>query len=299
MDIKLGAVLAAGFLAFPGAALAATDRNHDGLPDKWERHYHLSLHHDQAKKDQDRDRVRNVDEWRGHTSPRDADSDDDGTTDGLEAPPTEPTDTPTEQGHPAVTWDDVDDYVQGAGFGGPLQLELTDGTKVRAFFGEKADLRCAPTAAGPFTSCGKQNLKHGTPVHEAAHGINPYGYDVWTEILLVTTPVQEEPSDNHPNDEPAPEQQPAPPATGSVESYDAGGRVLVVQRPGNNEHPSGVVPVDLKMVCVLVKDGKVAGVREPCSTDDLVPGAQIAMAQRSLVEGVLTWTKLYLLVEAS
>lgn len=306
MDIKLGAVLAAGFLMFPGAALAAKDRNHDGLPDKWERHYHLSLKVDQSGKDQDRDRVRNLDEWRDHTSPRDADTDDDGTKDGLEAPPADTTppsdDTPPAgEGNgagQAQGWTTVAEYRQGSGYGGPLAIGRSDGTTVRAFFGEKADLRCAPTADGPFTACGKENLKPGTPVHEAAHGINPYGYDVWTEILLVTTPVQEPPSENHPNDQPAPEQQPAPPATGSVASYDAGGRVLVVNRPNNDEHPSGIVPDGLQISCIQTKDGKVVGV-QTCGTEALTPGTEIAMAQRGLVEGVWTWTKLYLLIPAS
>jgi hypothetical protein len=292
MDTKLCAAFALGALAFPGAALAAKDRNHDGIPDRWERHYHLSLHVKQGKRDQDRDRVRNVDEWRDHTSPRDADSDNDGTRDGLEAPPTE---TQTEEAHPAITWDDIDSYVQSDGFGGPLILHLTDGSAVKAFFGEKAILRCGPAADGPFAPCDKRNLKHGVPVAAAAHGVNPYGYDVWTTIDLVTTPVSD---DSPPQDEPAPEQQPAPPATGSVESYDTGGRVLVVQRPGNDEHPSGVVPDDLAITCILVRDGKVAGVKS-CTTDDLAPGTQIARAQRSLVEGVLTWTRLDLLVEES
>src|SRR5689334_9717944 len=120
MDIKLGAVLTAGFLAFPGAALAAKDRNHDGLPDKWERHYHLSLKVNQAQKDQDRDRVRNLDEWQDHTSPRDADTDNDGTKDGLEAPPVDTTpasdDTPPAgegQGDgQAQGWTTVTEYLQ-------------------------------------------------------------------------------------------------------------------------------------------------------------------------------------------
>src|SRR4051812_28885937 len=117
MDIKLCVLLATGMLAVPGTALAAKDRNHDGIPDRWEHRYHLNLKVDQSTRDQDRDRVRNLDEWRDHTSPRDSDSDNDGTKDGLEAPAA---DTPAEEPHPDVAWNDVDEYVQGSGFGGPL-----------------------------------------------------------------------------------------------------------------------------------------------------------------------------------
>ena len=35
-------VLALAWLALPTAAAAAADRNHDGLPDRWEAHYRLS-----------------------------------------------------------------------------------------------------------------------------------------------------------------------------------------------------------------------------------------------------------------
>jgi hypothetical protein len=46
--------IAMALLAIPAAALARHghgDRNHDRIPDKWERHHHLSLHKNQAKCD--------------------------------------------------------------------------------------------------------------------------------------------------------------------------------------------------------------------------------------------------------
>lgn len=66
------------------AVVSAKDRNHDRIPDGWEQRHHLSLRHDQARRDQDRDSMRNRAEWRSGTDPRDADSDGDEIEDGDE-----------------------------------------------------------------------------------------------------------------------------------------------------------------------------------------------------------------------
>jgi hypothetical protein len=70
-------------IALPGVA-SARDRNHDKIPDRWERHHSLSLHKNQAKRDQDRDSLKNRKEFKARTDPRDADTDDDGVEDGEE-----------------------------------------------------------------------------------------------------------------------------------------------------------------------------------------------------------------------
>jgi hypothetical protein len=70
-------------VAFSGSAVAK-DRNHDRIPDRWEKHFHLSLGVNQAKRDQDRDRVDNLNEFRDGTNPRDRDSDNDGIRDADE-----------------------------------------------------------------------------------------------------------------------------------------------------------------------------------------------------------------------
>jgi hypothetical protein len=66
------------------AGAQARDRNHDRIPDRWERQHHLSLHRDQARRDQDHDGLRNRGEFRARLNPRDADSDNDGIEDGDE-----------------------------------------------------------------------------------------------------------------------------------------------------------------------------------------------------------------------
>lgn len=78
--LALGAL---ALLAMPGLA-AAKDRNHDRIPDRWEKRHHLSLKVNQARLDQDRDHLRNRAEFLAGDDPRDHDSDDDGVMDGHE-----------------------------------------------------------------------------------------------------------------------------------------------------------------------------------------------------------------------
>jgi hypothetical protein len=78
--LALGAL---ALLAMPGLA-AAKDRNHDHIPDRWEKRHNLSLEMNQARHDQDRDHLRNRAEFLAGDNPRDRDSDDDGVMDGEE-----------------------------------------------------------------------------------------------------------------------------------------------------------------------------------------------------------------------
>ena len=88
--ISIAAALAA-LMALASPALAsgprparATDRNHDGLPDSWERHFHLTLRVNQARRNPDHDGLNNLQEFRDRTNPRKADTDGDGIRDGAE-----------------------------------------------------------------------------------------------------------------------------------------------------------------------------------------------------------------------
>jgi hypothetical protein len=80
LALALGAL---ALLAMPSLA-AAKDRNHDRIPDRWEKRHKLSLHVNQARHDQDRDHLRNRAEFLAGDDPRDHDSDDDGVMDGEE-----------------------------------------------------------------------------------------------------------------------------------------------------------------------------------------------------------------------
>jgi len=77
----IGMLVAAFALASPAAA---KDRNDDGLPDRWEKRYDLSLKVKQGKRDQDSDGLNNRGEYQAGTNPREDDSDDDGSEDGDE-----------------------------------------------------------------------------------------------------------------------------------------------------------------------------------------------------------------------
>jgi hypothetical protein len=78
--LALGAL---ALLAMSGLA-AAKDRNHDRIPDRWEKRHKLSLNVNQARHDQDGDHLRNRAEFLAGDDPRAHDSDDDGVMDGEE-----------------------------------------------------------------------------------------------------------------------------------------------------------------------------------------------------------------------
>jgi hypothetical protein len=73
----------AALLALPSGA-AARDRNHDRIPDRWEKAHHLSLKVNEARRDQDRDGLGNRGEFQADDKPHDPDTDNDGTEDGDE-----------------------------------------------------------------------------------------------------------------------------------------------------------------------------------------------------------------------
>jgi hypothetical protein len=78
-------VLSLSLVVAPSVAGAKRrDRDHDRLPDKWEKRYHLSTKHRSGKGDPDHDRLRNRGEYRARTNPRRADTDRDGLKDRAE-----------------------------------------------------------------------------------------------------------------------------------------------------------------------------------------------------------------------
>ncbi|HET8755617.1 MAG TPA: hypothetical protein VFM58_06400 [Solirubrobacteraceae bacterium] len=83
---KLAPALALAFAAslMLASGAFAKDRNHDRIPDKWEKRHHLSLKHKQGRRDQDHDGLKNRGEWRARLDPREADTDGDGVDDGDE-----------------------------------------------------------------------------------------------------------------------------------------------------------------------------------------------------------------------
>ncbi|MGZ8666509.1 MAG: hypothetical protein ACXWZM_05310 [Solirubrobacterales bacterium] len=127
-------------IALPGAA-AAKDRNHDRIPDRWEKRHKLSLKVKQAGRDQDRDHLRNLGEFRQGTSPRDADSDDDGLRDGKEhGVGNDPTDEDSDG-------DGVEDGDENAGTiasfdGTTLTIDLAAGGSISGLVTERTKIKC-------------------------------------------------------------------------------------------------------------------------------------------------------------
>lgn len=81
---RLGlAVMLLALLLVPAAA-QARDRDHDKLPDRWEKQFHISTKAKSGGKDPDKDGLSNRGEFRSKTNPHRADTDRDGVRDGDE-----------------------------------------------------------------------------------------------------------------------------------------------------------------------------------------------------------------------
>jgi hypothetical protein len=134
------AVLALAAVLMPASALAK-DRNHDKIPDKWEKRYHLSLSHNQARKDQDHDGLRNLAEYRDQTNPRKSDTDNDGLDDGAEvATGHDPTSDDGDH-------DGVEDGNENAGTiksfdGGVLTITLAKGGEISGTVTDATEIDC-------------------------------------------------------------------------------------------------------------------------------------------------------------
>ncbi|MEA2492294.1 MAG: hypothetical protein QOJ29_205 [Thermoleophilaceae bacterium] len=77
--------IAAALLLVPAGALAKSrDRDHDRMPDKWEKKHHLNPRAKDARKDPDKDHLSNLAEYKNNTDPQKADTDDDGVDDENE-----------------------------------------------------------------------------------------------------------------------------------------------------------------------------------------------------------------------
>jgi hypothetical protein len=115
--IALAALLVLGLVAAGPAS--AKDRNHDKIPDRWEKRHNLSLKVNQAKRDQDRDQLNNRGEFQTGSDPRDDDSDDDGVEDGAE------------DGGTIASFD-----------GTTLTIDLANGGSISGIVDENTEIKC-------------------------------------------------------------------------------------------------------------------------------------------------------------
>ena len=132
------------------------DRNHDRIPDRWERAFHLSLKVNQAKRDQDHDGMRNRAEFMAGTNPRRADSDDDGTKDD-------------DEGAGTVTSFD----------NGVLVVHLFNGDDVKGTVDDQTEIKCESRPMGPVvvSNARKADEGPGSEDHGDDHGDDDHGDD--------------------------------------------------------------------------------------------------------------------------
>lgn len=307
--------LIAGALALAATAAPATasakDTNHDRIPDRWERAYHLSLKVDQSQRDQDHDGLKNRSEWRDHTSPRAADTDRDGVPDAHEdadhdGVPNGDDSHPGDQGGASTETPHTDgaqapghvvSYQQSPGFGGFLTLERANGERVTAYFGEKTDLECAAGSDATPAPCTKEKLVAGAPVAAAEHGPNDHGSDVWTKVVLVTADGSVTPP---PTTTPPPATTTPPPAPeaklgGTLLSYEQSpsfGGTLAIQRP-NGETVAAWYGDATDLRCAPAADAEY----EPCTKAQLTAGVVASDARHAVnAGGHDVWTHLRLIV---
>jgi hypothetical protein len=115
--------VAASLMLAGGAMAKSRDRNHDRIPDRWEKKFHLSLHKKQGGRDQDHDGLKNRAEFKAHLNPRDADTDNDGVKDGAENTGT------------------VDSFENGV-----LTIKLVTGKTLSGNVDDNTEIQCDPTA---------------------------------------------------------------------------------------------------------------------------------------------------------
>lgn len=192
--LLVAAIGALAILALPGVAAAkARDRNHDRIPDRWEKRHHLSLKVNQAHRNQDHEGLDNREEFENGTNPRDADTDDDNLTDSQEVEVgDDPNDADTDN-------DGIEDGEENAGTissfdGTTLTISLLGGGTLSGQVTESTEIECDRGDGGAQMSedgqdqgqqdgadsgseqsfdegdggmCGTADLAPGAAVHEA------------------------------------------------------------------------------------------------------------------------------------
>ncbi len=148
-------------LGVPGAAQAAgRDSDHDGLPNRFEKRYHLKVNRDDAAKDKDRDGLSNLAEYQAKTNPRKVDSDRDGVRDCDEdsdddgAPNKAEDHVGSNLGDHDSDDDGVDDGDELAGSvtsfdGATLVIKRVDGTELSGSVSGATEIECREGSGTP------------------------------------------------------------------------------------------------------------------------------------------------------
>jgi hypothetical protein len=226
--ITAGALLLA--LALPAAAQAATDRNHDRIPDRWERAHHLTLRVNQAKRDQDHDGLVNRSEYLDHTNPRRKDSDRDGVLDGREDADHDGVTNLAEQQQqnrrsgakpvsPALAQPVVGTAPVGAVaafFDGELVVRQADSTELVGTVDDATRLICVPPIQHPTVAlCPEERLVPGTRVLVARRTGSHWDLVVLSAVAFADDNEEDEDEDDT-DDETAPPPGQTSTTTGST-----------------------------------------------------------------------------------
>ena len=294
--IAVGALALA--LVAPAAAQAATDRNHDRIPDRWERAHHLSLRVDQSRRDQDHDGLRNRGEYLDHTDPHRRDSDRDGVPDGREDADHDGVSNAGEQEHPSTAGGDgtadsgehaepvatITSFAEGV-----LDVRQPSGEEAVATVDGATRLLCAPPVEHSVAvACPTNRLVPGTRVLTARRTDGHWDLVVLRSDAGTATTTTPPPP-------PAPAPVPAPASTGVITAVGDGS--VTITRP-SGEVVAGLVRASVVLRCVRVAGGYAIST-DGCPTSHLVPGAQVALAQRSFVDGAWTWVTITLIEPAA
>jgi hypothetical protein len=110
------------------------DRNHNGMPDRWEHKFRVH----KAKADPDRDGVANLGEFHNGTNPRDADTDNDGVKDGDDDANHDGVDDGDEQAGVIDTFDPAT---------GKLTIKLVNGDSFVGIVNGDTEIECEDTSA--------------------------------------------------------------------------------------------------------------------------------------------------------
>ena len=169
ISVVVAGALALLLVAFAGTAVAK-DKNRDRIPDRWEKKFKLSLKVDQSNKDQDRDKVDNLNEFQEGTNPRVKDTNRNGKADGKEdadgdglnnAGEDESSNLPDDQD---TDNDGVEDGEENAGViasfdGTTLTIDLAGGGQVSGMVTDQTEIKCetedeheGDEGSGPLTA---------------------------------------------------------------------------------------------------------------------------------------------------
>ena len=184
--------------ALCAAPALARKRDHDKLPDRWERKFHLNTKRNDAKRDRDRDGLSNYREYRSHTNPRKKDTDRDGLKDGAERRfGFKPRDRDSDN-------DGTKDGKENAGkitalTGSSITIRLAAGGKLNA--GLAAD--CSGGDSSGAANTGDDPAKHPADDPETDDGgDDPSGDDSGTDGAdgydLSASAAQDDPTDDEP-----------------------------------------------------------------------------------------------------